>query len=457
MSQSNQRVLVSFIGRGTSPQCQSDVPARGTAQETVKPSGGYRTTRYIFPQEWQESPDVSIFGVALLRYHEECLRAPVDKWLVLGSPQSNWDALLEAVPENLWDTTLEQVYDKVSTAVKAEGAHKPSSASGAGCLTDSLLGEWSRVLSERLQPKSIRCQLIGWCEDPAAQLRMWSLLSREVPENSELILDITHGFRHQPMLLAPMVVLLGMLKNITRVELYYGALDIPATAEGGARVLKLDLFPDLLEYIRSVGILQTSGDYEPLGSALIGGNQALHNQLQQIAFEERINRPIKPNPVQSFLAELQRAIPDDHPLQRELLDHLQKEMHKHLQPSHLKRLLTRAEDAFTHKDYLVTYTLLFEALVILAVRHEHPGRPESSLDYQARMEAFNKVCSREEFKVLDIFRKARNALVHASQPSGEGAQEVQRALQSEEELCNLYTKAREAAYKLLHKLEQSSA
>jgi len=73
------------------------------------------------------------------------------------------------------------------------------------------------------------------------------------------------------------------------------------------------------------------------------------------------------------------------------------------------------------------------------------------------MEAFNKVCSREEFKVLDIFRKARNALVHASQPSGEGAQEVQRTLQSEEELCNLYTKAREAAYKLLHKLEQSSA
>jgi cell division protein DivIC len=164
------------------------------------------------------------------------------EWLVLGSPQSNWDALLEAVPEDQWDSALNQVYEKIRDAVKAE--EQSPCATGIGQLTQPLLDEWGDALSERLRPMVVKCQLVGWCEAPTSQLQMWRVLSQEVPEGSELVLDTTHGFRHQPMLLAPMVVLLGMLKNLSGVELYYGALDMDK------RVLKLDLFPELLEYIQ---------------------------------------------------------------------------------------------------------------------------------------------------------------------------------------------------------------
>ena len=405
------RVLVSFIGKG-----QRD----GS-------SSGYRTTQYTFPDGWQ-SPELSVFGIALLTYYEAHLRRSIDKWLVLGSPQSNWDALLEVVPKEQRDNALNRVYEKIRDAVKAE--EQSPSASGIGQLTQPLLDAWSDALSERLHPMAVKCQLVGWCEAHESQLQMWRVLSQEVPEGSELVLDITHGFRHQPMLLAPMVVLLGMLKNLSGVELYYGALDMDR------RVLKLDLFPELLRYIQHLSLLQTSGDYEPLGKALI--EESLHDQLAQIAFVERTNRPINPNRVHKFLAQAQRTLPAEHPLKSDLLDYMRTQMQKHLQPSHLERLLARADEAAEHRDYVVAYTLLFETTVAFAVHQKYPNPQEAMLDHQCRSHAFGELCHRDTTGVLKTLRNVRNTIVHASQPP-DGA--TQKALESDEELQAFYKKA----------------
>ena len=405
------RVLVSFIGKG-----QRD----GS-------SSGYRTTQYTFPDGWQ-SPELSVFGIALLTYYEAHLRRSIDKWLVLGSPQSNWDALLEVVPKEQRDNALNRVYEKIRDAVKAE--EQSPSASGIGQLTQPLLDAWSDALSERLHPMAVKCQLVGWCEAHESQLQMWRVLSQEVPEGSELVLDITHGFRHQPMLLAPMVVLLGMLKNLSGVELYYGALDMDR------RVLKLDLFPELLRYIQHLSLLQTSGDYEPLGKALI--EESLHDQLAQIAFVERTNRPINPNRVHKFLAQAQRTLPAEHPLKSDLLDYMRTQMQKHLQPSHLERLLARADEAAEHRDYVVAYTLLFETTVAFAVHQKYPNPQEAMLDHQCRSHAFSELCHRDTTGVLKTLRNVRNTIVHASQPP-DGA--TQKALESDEELQAFYKKA----------------
>ena len=405
------RVLVSFIGKG-----QRD----GS-------SSGYRTTQYTFPDGWQ-SPELSVFGIALLTYYEAHLRRSIDKWLVLGSPQSNWDALLEVVPKEQRDNALNRVYEKIRDAVKAE--EQSPSASGIGQLTQPLLDAWSDALSERLHPMAVKCQLVGWCEAPTSQLQMWRVLSQEVPEGSELVLDTTHGYRHQPMLLAPMVVLLGMLRNLSGVELYYGALEMDG------RVLKLDLFPELLEYIQHVSVLRTSGDYEPLGKALI--EESLHDQLAQIAFVERTNRPINPNRVHKFLAQAQRTLPAEHPLKSDLLDYMRTQMQKHLQPSHLERLLARADEAAEHRDYVVAYTLLFETTVAFAVHQKYPNPQEAMLDHQCRSHAFGELCHRDTTGVLKTLRNVRNTIVHASQPP-DGA--TQKALESDEELQAFYKKA----------------
>ena len=428
MNQPKPRVLVSFIGKGQSGGSSS----------------GYRTTQYTFPDGWQ-SYELSVFGIALLTYYEAHLRRSIDKWLVLGSPQSNWDALLEAVPEDQWDSALNQVYEKIRDAVKAE--EQSPCATGIGQLTQPLLDEWGDALSERLRPMVVKCQLVGWCEAPTSQLQMWRVLSQEVPEGSELVLDTTHGFRHQPMLLAPMVVLLGMLKNLSGVELYYGALDMDK------RVLKLDLFPELLEYIQHVSVLQTSGDYEPLSETLIEESQTRH-RLREIAFLERVNHPIDYEDVQRLMETIDLSISSSNPLKSDLLNTLQETLRKHLISSDLERMVARADVAKDHRDYLVAYTLLYEAIITIAMQRLDPSLLQGALPYdELRSSAFKQLCrdlGTEDSAALNAFRKVRNSMVHANPVSDDerDSERAEEALQSEQGVIDLYDEVRQIFAKL---------
>ena len=423
MNQPKPRVLVSFIGKGK----------RNGA------SSGYETTQYNFPDGWQ-SPPISVFGLAMLTYCEQYLRQPIDRWMVLGSPQSNWDALLEAVPEDQRDSALNQVYEKIRDAVKAE--EQSPCATGIGQLTQPLLDEWGDALSERLRPMVVKCQLVGWCEAPTSQLQMWRVLSQEVPEGSELVLDTTHGFRHQPMLLAPMVVLLGMLKNLSGIELYYGALDMDK------RVLKLDLFPELLEYIQHVSVLQTSGDYEPLSETLIEESQTRH-RLREIAFLERVNHPVDYEDVQRLMETIDLSISSGNPLKRDLLNVLQETLRKHLISSDVDRMVARADAAAEHRDYLVAYTLLFEAIITIAVQRLDSDLSQDALFYdersydERRSDAFDQLCKElgtDDSKTLRAFRKVRNSIVHANPVSDN--KRAEEALQSEQGIIDLYAEVR---------------
>ena len=432
MNQPKPRVLVSFIGKGN----------RNGA------SSGYQTAQYSFPDGW-ESPPISVFGLALLTYYEQHLRQPIDRWLVLGSPQSNWDALLEVVPKEQRDNALNRVYEKIRDAVKAE--EQSPSASGIGQLTQPLLDAWSDALSERLHPMAVKCQLVGWCEAPTSQLQMWRVLSQEVPEGSELVLDITHGFRHQPMLLAPMVVLLGMLKNLSGVELYYGALDM------NKRVLKLDLFPELLEYIQQVSVLQTSGDYEPLSDTLIEESQTRH-RLREIAFLERVNHPIDYEDVQRLMETIDLSISSSNPLKSDLLNTLQETLRKHLISSDLERMVARADVAKDHRDYLVAYTLLYEAIITIAMQRLDPSLLQGALPYdELRSSAFKQLCrdlGTEDSAALNAFRKVRNSMVHANPVSDDerDSERAEEALQSEQGVIDLYEEARRIFSELLETL-----
>jgi len=218
----------------------------------------------------------------------------------------------------------------------------------------------------------------------------------------------------------------------------------------GNRVLKLDLFPELLEYIQHVSVLQTTGDYEPLGKALIA--ESLHDQLAQIAFMERTNRPIKPNRVHKFLAQAQQTLPAEHPLKSDLLDYMRTRMEKYLQPSHLERLLARADEAAEHGDWVVAYTLLFETTVAFAVHQKYPNPQEAMLDHQCRSHAFNELCHRDTTGVLKTLRNVRNTIVHASQPL-DGA--TQQALESEKELRAFYKKASQKVGSLVSSQRES--
>ncbi|MCX7924737.1 MAG: CRISPR-associated DxTHG motif protein [Fimbriimonadales bacterium] len=436
------RVLVSFIGKGI----------RST-REQGQTYQGYLTRAYEFSEPEHRSAETDLFGTALIEYFRRVLNTPIDLWLLLGSPQSNWGALIAAVPPEQQDDALKSMGETIAAAVREEES-PPSSPQGRGVINQSLLDTWSQMLSERMGAPRVKCQLIGWGEHRAAQLQMWQILDEAVPEGAELILDVTHGFRHQPMLLAPMIILLGYLKAINEVTLYYGAMDMSPASNAPAQVLRIDLFPELLEYIRRQGLLQIAGDYEPLGEYLLRDHPTLQQRLKDIAFRERANLRISPSRVEAFLRKIRQQAPTD-PLGRVFTAQIERELRKHLAPSLWQRLAQRADEAIEHHDYLVAFTLLYEAITTLQVQRLRPNDPVSLNDHNFRRDAYNQLLSdpalsADEQSLLRSFRAVRNWMVHGTPQTDAGANE---AVKSPQGICALY---RDTS-RLLHTLSQRFA
>ena len=100
------KVLISFIGRPESAarcrechsvlQCSNPECARATPGCEGETS--YRTATYDFTTDNGTTYTTPLFGAALLK-HLQSQPNPPERWLVLGTAQSIWDALADALPE----------------------------------------------------------------------------------------------------------------------------------------------------------------------------------------------------------------------------------------------------------------------------------------------------------------------------------------------------------------------
>lgn len=449
-----QRVLVSFIGKGAL------APANEPRTYT-----GYRSACYAFSDPEYTSEETSLFGNALIWYMRDVLRTPVERWLVLGSPQSNWDALIETVPsEEREDPEISKTRSELEKAIREE--ERNPSPEGSNKVTQSLLDEWSLILSNKLSPLRVECYLVGWSETTRQQIGMWQVLNSRLDRVSELVLDVTHGFRHQPMLLAAMVVLLSYTRGFGKVSFYY-ALDMqtpPAQAEAHSsqskqrlyQVLKIDLFHELLEYIRRLGVLHIAGDYESLGKYILRNQPELKKQLEQIAFMERANLNVQRDRVDEYIERLNQWEPED-VLRGSFKQTLMDQISKRTAATPWERMALRADEADKHHDYLTAYTLLWEAIVSVSVLLIEPSKIEQMDDVELRRKCVDQLLesqhlSKSQITALRGFRAARNWIVHGTQQKNKRAQQ---ALQSSEELRKLYKEAREAFSELLAKIPSS--
>ncbi len=432
-------VLVSFIGKGQ------------RAREGQSSSHtGYRTTQYDFTPFGGQRCESALFGLALLEHLRSQDQLP-DCWIVLGSPQSNWGALLEAIDPKKWDE-IESLYRQVEKAVQEE--EKQPSQHGRGSLTAELLAKWAEALSEHLSPTRIRCYLIGWSYDEAEQQRLWEILYSEVQQKDRLILDITHGFRHQPALTAFMVMLLQRLRHLSEVQFYYGALEM--RQQETTPVLKIDFIGDLARATEAVATYQETGDYEPLAEFALTGEA--FKQTHRLIFEQRVNKPHLSalQPAASALQNLQEV----DPLRHSLIPLIQQELESLRQQRDLHaRLATQANNAIKHKNYMVAVPLLWEAILSLACSLTQSGPPE---DYQGRenaerllIEQSNQYLSDEERGVLRSFREVRNAIVHGTRRSER--LQVKAALEDDERMQKLYDQARDIYERLKDVYQQQEA
>lgn len=164
---------------------------------------GYRSANYQFG-DGETFNDTKYIGLTLLK------KINPTKTIFLGTSGSMWDVFLENAGEN--ETMLAQWFE-LSEAVKNHQVNQEQ------------LDPFSNYLSQKLGT-SVHCILIPFAKNEQEQIEILSVLSYHLDDNEKVILDVTHGFRHLPMLSLVAARFLKKIKNIDVEQVYYGAFEM---------------------------------------------------------------------------------------------------------------------------------------------------------------------------------------------------------------------------------------
>lgn len=199
------RVLVSFIGRGALAD-----PSKG---QTAAARSGYRTATYDFGAG--EKYETSLFAWAACQHLRAVGWAP-DAWLLLGTSASLWPALMDAVTDESFER-CEHWFVNVEkkTATNA--------------VTQEDLDAAPPELAECLGVPSLLLKAVGSCADRAGQKRFMQMLAENLPRGAEVVLDITHGYRHLPVLAFFLIEGIRWLRDVHVKSVLYGAFEMSGT------------------------------------------------------------------------------------------------------------------------------------------------------------------------------------------------------------------------------------
>ncbi len=257
------RILITTLGKGQPPR---------NNPEAVH--GNYQTAQYRF-EDGVSSEPTQFFGLALYHHLVETGWKP-DGIVVLGTSTSMWDAWLESAPE------LAEHGEFASALYELQ---KPGSK---GVSADDLR-RLSDILSDHYQV-DFDCRLIPFGRTQDEQADILRVLDGAVGSGNEVILDVTHGFRHLPMLEMLSSFLLSHVKNVETKSIYYGALDMPGI-DGTKPVVRLDALSNLEKWIEAVAVLDSSGNVLPLSTACSGlpNGETVQSNFERYQFLSEMN------------------------------------------------------------------------------------------------------------------------------------------------------------------------
>ncbi|AEH24483.1 TIGR02221 family CRISPR-associated protein [Pyrococcus yayanosii] len=143
---------------------------------------------------------------------------------------------------------------------------------------------------EKLRERIENVQFVE-IETPKTQEDIWSLFEKivdSVDYNDEIILDITHAFRHIPFMSFPIILYLQEVKNVKIVGIYYGAFE--AKTEKGAPIFDLSGILDLADWLYGVRDLKKYGRGEGIYNSIKNMNARFY----------KTNAPKKPKTLSGY-------------------------------------------------------------------------------------------------------------------------------------------------------------
>lgn len=171
---------------------------------------GYRTAKYRFSDG--TTREVPFFGLGLM----DCIKPA--KLILAGTSGSMWYVFFDH--QKTGDEALLPLIDAVASE----------------SVTPDMLAVHEQRLSEKFGIP-VQCILIFYARDASEQAAVLTRLAEAVQPGENIVLDITHGFRHLPMLALVAARYLTHVRQVSVKDVYYGALEM--TQDGQTPVLNL--------------------------------------------------------------------------------------------------------------------------------------------------------------------------------------------------------------------------
>lgn len=359
---------------------------------------GYRTAKYRFDDG--SIREVPFFGLALLE------QTKPDKLVLMGTTGSMWDVFFD-----------QQGTDDQATLDLVEAVEN-------NAVTQKLLTLHEQRLTEKLGIP-VQCLLIPYARDEAEQTAVLGALAECTSPGEALILDVTHGFRHLPMLALVAARYLTHVRQVRVQEVYYGALEMTSPESGQTPVLQLGGMLRMLDWVEALAAYEQSGNYAVFAELLKadGMTGASAEQLAKGAYFERSGNPVQ---ARATLTGAAKSLEDHEGALGALFKStLSEQIDWFRFGTRADWELALADRYLRRQDYLRAITYFYESFVSEAV-WDGQGNPNDFNDRKAAME------QAEKNRDVWLLTYLRNAMVHGVRPSDDHsnktAQEAKRLL-----------------------------
>jgi CRISPR-associated DxTHG motif protein len=261
------------------------------------------------------------------------------------------------------------------------------------------------------------------------------VLYREIPKGANKVyMDITHAFRHFPMVASFTLPPLSFLKEFADVELIYALFSQTPPSE----VVFLKLVNELTELLKALALAEYGGNFERLGSFF---SPSLKGEIEKLYLVVETNRRISPQRLRRVIARIEEEMKGNI-VKRIAGEYLINTFREFIDDHVALRMARRAMLAARRGQFLKAYTLMYEAFLrtqIGANSDEKRGKVFKALQKLGEKE-------KDTFKHIN---KLRNAIAHGSEENLNG--ELRKALDDRKLLERLI----EVGYETLKKLLES--
>lgn len=360
-------VLLTFLGR---------VP---------KDQQGYRATRYDFGDGQTRAP-AAFFGWPLLQH------LGADRLVILGTAGSMWEHLFEGGDHDFGDL------DEEARLALVDACERQA-------VTAAHLAPLTPLLAQRLG-REVRLEIIPYAQAPTEQVALLRIMADQVQAGDRVHLDVTHGFRHLPMLGILSALHLRITRQARIEGIWYGAYD-PDT--GAAPVHNLVGLLTIADWVQALHTYDKDGDYGAFANLLDWDQGQSGNLLREAAYFERTSNPVKARERLNTWRKLPDRFPVDDPAALLFRDELERRLawvrggnraawEGALGWQHLER-----------GDYVRALIYGMEAVISAEVVRQK----DNLNDFDDRDRCRRSLMDKDDFKSLN---NLRNALAHGVRP-----------------------------------------